>query len=101
MPLGALGSQGPLLEVTLAALWLPWDAGGSHLDTLGSQAQLLVTLVKNKHRVLLEASAMFAYKRWLGWVHTRHSPDQPRSRQNVSRAAAPTSPSRLPGDKMT
>ena len=31
----ALGSQGPLLGVTLASLWLPWDVGGPPWATMG------------------------------------------------------------------
>ena len=45
--LGALGSQGVLLGVTLASLWLPWlfwDADGTMWGTLGSQVELGVTL---------------------------------------------------------
>ena len=43
-PLGALGSQGALLGITLVSLWLLWDAGGSLWGTLGSQVELGLTL---------------------------------------------------------
>ena len=41
---GDLGSQGAFLGFTLAYLWLPWGAGGTIWGTLGSQVVLGVTL---------------------------------------------------------
>ena len=45
-PFNALGVNFAFLGMTLASLWLPWDAGGSLWGDLGSQGALLgVTLV--------------------------------------------------------
>ena len=43
---GAFGSQGALLGLTLASLWVPWDAGWPAWATLGAQVELGMTLVK-------------------------------------------------------
>ena len=46
-PLGGLGlprAKVLLLGVTLASLWLPWDAGGPLWGTFGSQGDLGMTL---------------------------------------------------------
>ena len=62
---GALGSEGGLLGVTLASLWLPWDAGGPLWGTLGSQAELGLTLSQNGRPFpsILGAFAMPAHKK--------------------------------------
>ena len=41
---GALGSQGALLRISLAFLWLPFEGCGHLWATLGSQPEFEVTL---------------------------------------------------------
>ena len=43
-PLGGFGGHFAFLWVTLASLWLPWDADGPLWGALGSQGELEVTL---------------------------------------------------------
>ncbi len=102
---GALGSQGALLGVTLASLWLPWDSVGPFgapwapkgtWDDFGSKMDVQFRANGSQVRNLRTKSNLAEF--------SRGSPLSPRSgisTQSGARAAAPNPTSLAPGARMT